>query len=101
MRLMVETREGKEVFSDKAARQELRKFLTQASADILLPEKPYTGIFRRRVIDTLKSGGAVWDKPDHNGQRSSASTTIRIQPEIIGIIRADGSYQKAGDDEAR
>lgn len=55
-------------------------------------------LVRRRVLDTLRSGRPVWDKPDRNGQVSKDSTVVSIPLKIIGIIKADGTWDGEGPD---
>ena len=65
---------------------------------IAIPEPPFTGIVRRRAIDLLRDGETIYDKIDHDGQISIDATLMSMSPRIVGIIKADGTYEEAGHD---
>jgi hypothetical protein len=99
MRLKVkEPGKGERMVDGPDARMVLKSLLRDLSQSILIPEPPFTGIMRRRVVDTLKQGRPVWSNPNHNGQVSDKSTVVAMVPKIVGIIRADGTWDGEGPD---
>lgn len=84
----------------EAARSALRAMLKGIGDMIAIPEQPYTGIVRRRALDRLRAGDAIYDKIDSTGQISRDATIMRMPPKVVGIIKPDGTYEEAGDDQA-
>jgi hypothetical protein len=85
------------------ARATLRSLLHTLGQSILMPEPPFTGLMRRRVVETLQQGRPVWTEPNHNGQVSDQSTIVALVRDlkIVGVIRADGTWDGEGPDPRR
>jgi hypothetical protein len=77
------------------ARAILRETFRKVSHSILIPEMPFTGIVRCRMKDTLRAGRPISDSMDEHGHPNG--TLILMAPKVVGIIHADGTYEKVGD----
>lgn len=55
------------------------------------------GAIKKRAVQTLKKGHIIWDKLDEHGHPPEGATIIQVQQKIVGIIHADGTYEKVGD----
>ena len=65
--------------------RELRAVLKWASAHILMPEPPYTGIVRQRIIKRLRNGQRVWTHAGPHGEPTDKSTVLVLSVEITVI----------------
>lgn len=92
----------KEKVEGAAARKILKSVLREIQESILIPEPPHTGVIRRRAVESLKNGQAIWTKPNDWGQASNESTVVFPPPEkvnVVGIIGKDGTFKAVGDDK--
>lgn len=97
MKLIVQRHPNlKEEVEGPAARAVLREVLTTISQSILFPVMPHTGIVRRRAIEALKAGRAIWSENDDLGNPSSDATILTMPMKIVGIIKEDGTYEEVG-----
>lgn len=87
----------KQKLSGNAARAALREALTAIGESILIPEPPYTGIVRRRALDCLRRGEAICTDRNDLG-RPVKGTIITMPIQIVGIIKADGTYEAVGEE---
>lgn len=55
------------------------------------------GKIKLRAVQTLKQGHIIWDELDEHGHPATGCTILQLQPKIIGIINADGTWEKVGD----
>lgn len=57
------------------------------------------GAVKKRAVQSLKGGNFIWDTMDEHGQPAEGSTIIQVKRDvtIVGIIHADGTYEKVGD----
>lgn len=78
------------------ARRELKAALHEIGSSILIPEAPHTGIVRRRALDRLRSGDAIWTDRNDLG-RPVKGTIISLPLKILGILKEDGTYEPAAD----
>lgn len=99
MKLIIKKHNLKEVTVEgREARQELRSILVSITKNMLIPEPPFTGIVRRQVLDALRSGRPVWDEPSEHGSPTGTSTIVTMPVKIVGVIRADGTWDGEGPD---
>lgn len=77
------------------ARAILRETFRKVSQSILIPEMPYTGVVRCRMKDTLRAGRPISDSVDEHGHPNGI--LLMMPPKIIGILHADGKWEKIGD----
>lgn len=80
------------------ARHEVKLAVRDIMGCLLIPEPPFTTKMRKRVFTTLKSGKPIWTINDSIGQAHRDATILRVLPKIVGIIRADGTWDGAGPD---
>jgi hypothetical protein len=83
-------------------RQTLRKISDHCilSTDDGFPEEVVVkakGKIKLRAVQTLKQGNIIWDELDEHGHPAMGCTILQLQPKIIGIIGADGTWEKVGD----
>lgn len=85
MKLTVIEKHEKRSVEGAEARAVLKGVLKQIGENILLPIPPHTGIVRRRALDRLREGSAIWGETDPHGQ--PRGTILTMPPKVIGILK--------------
>lgn len=87
MKLTVIEKNEKRSVEGPEARTVLKTVLKQIGESILLPIPPHTGVVRRRALDRLREGNAIWGEADQYGQ--PRGTILTMPPKVLGILKQD------------
>lgn len=81
----------------REARATLKRVLGEIGDSILVPSPQAKRKIRRRCLDTLRAGRAIWTHIDQHGQPSKG-TILTMPPRIAAIIDADGKRHEFDED---